>query len=192
MPRGDVTARTFQDSAGDVWEVFEVHRTSRHAVAVSPGLEGGWLSFVGRDVKRRLAPVPAEWQTMPPADLERLCAKARDVSSAAAAMLDDGRRGPRIVRPRTVLEDAVDADQSAGEAGRYVAPPPADATSPSDVEAAVRLFTHEARERGVQAIAAMMQLKAMLTQRYPDAPAARDIHRVRRWFVEAYYFERSR
>jgi hypothetical protein len=191
MPRGDVTARTFQDSAGGVWEVFEVHRTSRHAVAVSPGLEGGWLAFVGRDVKRRLAPFPAEWQTMPPADLERLCAKARDVSSAAATMLDERRRGPRIARPRTGLEDALDADQPDRETGRRV-PPPADATSPSEIEAAVRLFTHDARERGVQAIAAMMELKAMLTQRFPNTPAARDIHRVRRWFVEAYYFERSR
>jgi hypothetical protein len=32
----------------------------------------------------------------------------------------------------------------------------------------------------------------MLAERYSDAPAARDIHRVRRWFVEAYYFERDR
>jgi hypothetical protein len=195
MPRGDVTPRTFEDSAGDVWHVFEVHRTSQHSLGVSPGLEQGWLAFVGPDIKRRLAPFPAEWETLPSADLERLCAKARDVSSAAATMLEDRRRGPRIVRSRTALEAALDAEQPTEE--RRASPassssPRVDAASPDDVEAAVRRFAHDAHSSGLQAVAAMMALKTMLAEQYPEAPVARDTHRVRRWFVEAYYFERNR
>jgi hypothetical protein len=196
MPRGDVTPRTFEDSAGDVWQVFEVHRTSGHSLGVSPGLEQGWLAFVGPDIKRRLAPFPAEWETLPSADLERLCATARNVSSAAATMLEDRRRGPRIVRARTTLESALDTEQPDAEERRTSpassSSPRADATSPGDVEAAVRRFARDAHSSGLQAVAAMMALKTMLAEQYPEAPVARDTHRVRRWFVEAYYFERNR
>jgi hypothetical protein len=38
----------------------------------------------------------------------------------------------------------------------------------------------------------MMELKTLLLQRYPEPESqARDRHLVRRWFVEAYYFERN-
>lgn len=182
------------DSAGGVWEVYEVHRSSHHSLAVSPGLERGWLTFVGAEAKRRLAPYPAEWETLPPAALEQLCAKARDVGPAPP-ILEARGRGPRIVRSRTTLEstlDTVPSDEAPSKAAAAAPAPRTVATSAADIEAAVRLFTHEARERGMQAIAAMMALKAMLTERFPDSPAAHDIHRVRRWFVEAYYFERNR
>src|SRR6476469_3498225 len=53
-PGGVVTARIFEDSTGAVWEVFEVRRSSDKTVGVSPGLESGWLAFVGTDAKRRL------------------------------------------------------------------------------------------------------------------------------------------
>lgn len=189
-----MTARTFEDSAGDAWEVFEVHRTSPRTLGVSPGLEAGWLAFVGREARRRLAPYPPEWETLPPADLERLCAKARDVRSAPRDF-DIGGRGPRIGRSRVGRPLASEAEQEAEDVPpediATVVPPGAAPSSLDDVERAVRTFTHEARLRSLQAIAAMMALKGMLAERYPDVPAARDIHRVRRWFVEAYYFERN-
>lgn len=191
MPRGDVTAKTFEDSAGAVWEVFEVHRASGHSLGVSPGMERGWLTFVGPAGKRRLAPFPKEWESLPPSELERLCATARDVSSSAATMLDRRPGGPRVVRSRTALESALETDQASGDIPSS-ASARANVASSSDVEEAVRLFARGAHSRGVQAVAAMMELKAMLNERYPDVPAARDTHRVRRWFVEAYYFERGR
>jgi hypothetical protein len=60
------------------------------------------------------------------------------------------------------------------------------------VEATVRRFGHEARARNLPAIEAMVQLKALLQDRFAGPGSdARDIRRVRRWFVEAYYFERN-
>src|SRR4051812_7870927 len=72
-----MAARTFQDSAGVLWEVFEVQRASTKPGAVSSGLEHGWLAFVSGATKRRLAPFPPGWADAAPAELERLCAAAR-------------------------------------------------------------------------------------------------------------------
>ena len=65
------------------------------------------------------------------------------------------------------------------------------------VRDAVRVFAQEARQEKMPAIAAMVRLKAMLAERYrglePDAATRADladVRRIRRWFVEAYYFER--
>lgn len=186
--------KAFEDSAGEVWEVFEVHRTTRQALGVSPGLEAGWLAFVSSGSRRRLAPYPPEWEALPPAGLEQLCAKARDVTSAPRDF-DVGPRRPGVARSRTVPLPASPAEQEPEDDPlddmRAVMPAGAPSGSSDDVERAVRTFTHEARVRGVQAIAAMMALKSMLAERYSNAPAARDVRRVRRWFVEAYYFERN-
>ncbi|MFI5257345.1 MAG: hypothetical protein ACHQRK_08805, partial [Gemmatimonadales bacterium] len=70
-------ARTFTDSGGLTWEVFQVHRASQKAGGVSPGLENGWLAFVCGEKKRRLAPFPADWETTPNERLEELCGSAR-------------------------------------------------------------------------------------------------------------------
>jgi hypothetical protein len=164
-----VAARTFEDSSGAVWEVFEVHRSSSKAGAVSTGLEQGWLAFVSGQTKRRLAPYPPSWETAAVPELERLCALARAAPT-----------------PRYVFDEK--RPQRQQEAERL---PDA---SPSDVamESTVRDFAHEARARGLPAIEAMIQLKLLIAERYPDpASGARDMRRLRRWFVEAYYFERN-
>ena len=44
--------------------------------AVSPGYEGGWLTFECATAKRRLAPVPAEWERLSDSELAGLCARA--------------------------------------------------------------------------------------------------------------------
>jgi hypothetical protein len=197
-----VAARTFQDSAGILWEVFEVQRSSQKAQAVSAGLEQGWLAFVSDAGKRRLAPYPPAWRTADPAELERLCSLARaarstsmtlmggvaSAESATAGATDiPGRvRVPRI-RPVRTSRVTAGATASAGEL-----PITTSATSADSVESTVREFAHQARANRLPAIEAMVQLKALLGRVYTDAAsAARDLRAVRRWFVEAYYFDRT-
>jgi hypothetical protein len=165
-----VTARTFEDSAGAVWEVFEVHRSTQNPGAVTSGLEHGWLAFVSGETKRRLAPFPPGWETAGVAELERLCTMARAAPAPQFPLDEQSRQKRRDAR---------------GDA-------PAAAPARQSVEEAVRTFAHEARAKGLAAIEAMLQLKALLQATYPEPDSeARDIRRVRRWFVEAYYFERD-
>jgi len=166
-----MAARTFTDSAGLTWDVFEVHRASQRPGAVSPGLEQGWLAFACGENKRRLAPFPSTWESASDAELETLCESAR-------------RAGPprlpldHLPRPR-IRRSVLDAE------------PQQDA--PLNVESTVRSFAHAARSRGLPAVSAMLELKTLLEQRHPEPDSlARDRQLVRRWFVEAYYFERDR
>lgn len=207
MHGGHVAARTFVDSAGTLWEVFEVQRSSQKAQAVSAGLELGWLAFVSDTSKRRLAPFPMEWRTADAAELERLCGMARAARHSGMALLSptsaDGKAGTagsgarariRVPRIRTARMEAGTSDGSAigaaGSGGEL--PIVASATSADSVESTVREFAHQARAGRVPAIEAMVRLKALLMRVYPDAgSAARDLRAVRRWFVEAYYFDRD-
>jgi hypothetical protein len=191
-----VSARTFEDSAGTVWEVFEVKRSSHKAQAVTAGLELGWLAFVSGGQKRRLAPFPRDWTTATDRELERLCGTARVARPAAfatgpqpgepaAQIGGDGASRTRIPRIRPAR--TTESQSAPGEL-----PIVTSATSADSVEDTVREFAHQARSRGLPAIEAMVRLKALLARVYTDAGSiARDLRSVRRWFVEAYYFERG-
>jgi len=71
--------RQFRDEAGVEWQVF---LTARGSDAVSRGnalpeaYREGWLVFESASQKRRLAPVPPDWETLPEHSLAALCAKA--------------------------------------------------------------------------------------------------------------------
>ena len=90
--------RRFQDDNGRWWDVWDTHPTiidrragrdrrsghRSHAdrrtkteprVAVEPEYRDGWLAFQSGDEWRRLAPIPAEWETLPDADLRALLLK---------------------------------------------------------------------------------------------------------------------
>jgi hypothetical protein len=78
--------RTFTDSDGTVWEVWQVTPSSVQNAAgeirgaVEPGYEHGWLCFENKSGdKRRLLPVPADWQNLPDDRLEGLRQQARSV-----------------------------------------------------------------------------------------------------------------
>ena len=51
-------------------------RVAQTRAPVSPGHEGGWLTFESPAGKRRLAPIPAGWDALPEDELRRLCARA--------------------------------------------------------------------------------------------------------------------
>jgi len=177
-----------------VWEVFEVRRTSQKALAVSVGLEHGWLSFVNGASKRRLAPFPKDWESATPVELERLCAMARvvhhpdeeappsrRVSEAGAPAAPPRARVPRIRPSRPSKPVAADD-----------LPIVSTATGADSVESTVRTFAHQARAVRLPAIEAMVRLKALLARVYPEpSSSARDLRAVRRWFVDAFYFERE-
>ena len=206
-----MAARTFRDSTGTDWEVFEVRRTSQKAEAVSAGLERGWLAFVSAAHKRRLAPFPADWESADLAELERLCGLARaargslparnageskvpsrdaGASEKPARDASESEKSTRDARTRVPRIRAAKADRPAVAAGGL--PVESIAQGEDSVEATVREFAHQARAHGLPAIEAMVRLKALLTRVFTNpASAARDLRAVRRWFVEAYYFDRD-
>lgn len=188
---GDVAARTFEDSSGVIWEVFEVHRTSEAPRGVSAGLEKGWLSFVSDTGKRRLAPFPTVWREATDSELERLCAQAR------------------VARPPRFNEQPTSAIEGRSFAkpyqGALAAPPLPSTEGPApdvvegeeEIRAIVRAFARDARLNKLPAIEAMVRLKGLLHERFGASDAepalrgvATDVARVRRWFVEAFYFDR--
>lgn len=179
-------ARTFEDSTGIMWEVFEVHRAPESPRGVSRGLEQGWLAFVGPEGKRRLAPYPTTWETASASELERLCQSARRAQATHFSPPDDeGKRTLHVITP--------------SRGPRVVQPPERDVLArESVVRTAVRDFAHEARGAKIPAIEAMVRLKSMLVEQFGAAEVAqeiaeeaRDMRLVRRWFVETYYFERT-
>ena len=190
-----------------------MRRSSQKALAVSVGLELGWLAFGSGATKRRLAPIPDNWQAVDDVELERLCGLARAVKSKAED--DQGAQPAVAARP-----DSAAAAAATGGAGssrdapdsparmrvprirqprEHTARPSggalailATATSDAPVEATVREYARQARELDLPAIEAMVQLKGLLARVYTDAGSdARDLRAVRRWFVEAFYFERG-
>lgn len=72
----------FADSSGREWRVWSIvpsYESARDDERMTPGLQGGWLCFEGDDEKRRLSPIPSEWESADAADLERYCAEAKPV-----------------------------------------------------------------------------------------------------------------
>jgi hypothetical protein len=98
-----MTHRQFQDQSGSTWDVWDVHPTAMerrrqerrdaqqrrrgerrqrdegHAVGVERGLRLGWLAFQAGEERRRLVPIPPNWNTMPEERLREL--KDRAVAS---------------------------------------------------------------------------------------------------------------
>ena len=69
--------REFQDSNGIEWKVWDTIPERMHASPASDrglgDLRGGWITFSSMLGRRRLAPYPANWASLPAAELERLC-----------------------------------------------------------------------------------------------------------------------
>lgn len=102
--------REFQDSDGSIWNVWDVVPThmndmfenarsdtqsgvAREAHAtVDQALARGWLCFQRGEQKRRLAPIPNQWDTLPEQTLQELLSAAvrvqRSNSGETRSMLD--------------------------------------------------------------------------------------------------------
>jgi hypothetical protein len=68
----------FTDGAGRSWRVWRtVPEIALHRLTLAPDWKDGWLTFESTGEKRRLAPVPTEWESLPPQRLELLCRMAQ-------------------------------------------------------------------------------------------------------------------
>ena len=66
---------TFTDSRGTEWLVTEISDPSMRSIASDrlrmPEYKTGWLLFQSETMKKRLAPYPDDWRSMPADELER-------------------------------------------------------------------------------------------------------------------------
>ena len=112
--------RIFRDSAGTEWQTWDVvprlaerrmgerrvrvsaapkverRRVSDRRVRVgrrpmlSSGLDSGWLCFEAPVEKRRLSPIPSDWERCPTARLEEYCRAARPATRIHLGSLRGG------------------------------------------------------------------------------------------------------
>lgn len=54
--------------------------TSQRRITLSEGYGAGWLTFESLDEKRRLIPVPPQWENLSQPELRALCEKAKRVA----------------------------------------------------------------------------------------------------------------
>lgn len=73
----------FTDRTGRSWRVWQtIPRLSKVFIARAPVWADGWLTFESEGEKRRLAPVPSEWEGLSPGRLELLCQMAQPVTQS--------------------------------------------------------------------------------------------------------------
>jgi hypothetical protein len=77
--------REFDDAVGARWVVWST--IPSNGVALSSGMEDGWLTFEGSGDRRRLAPIPEGWAELQDVRLELL------LKMAVPAPRLDSRRG---------------------------------------------------------------------------------------------------
>jgi hypothetical protein len=68
----------FVDSSGVTWRVWRTIPTSR--TSLSGEFENGWLTFESPTGRKRLTPVPSNWETASPDRLELMCRAATEVA----------------------------------------------------------------------------------------------------------------
>lgn len=84
-----MAARSFDGRDGRRWLVWRVVPGQHSTTALTAksqlpgGLQGGWLCFETEDEKRRLAPVPDEWEALEDERLRELCGEAVSVRRPA-------------------------------------------------------------------------------------------------------------
>ncbi|HEX5872247.1 MAG TPA: hypothetical protein VFY65_17585 [Longimicrobium sp.] len=80
--------RNFTDSQGHTWRVWNVvpqYAMDRDEDRMTPGLQGGWLCFENSGEKRRLSPIPADWENAASEALEQYCRQASAVQQRVTA-----------------------------------------------------------------------------------------------------------
>jgi hypothetical protein len=80
-----MAVREFVDSQGVTWRVWNT-RPSRGEM-LSGEYEHGWLTFESAGSLRRCTPIPSDWETVPPEELERLCLASPETRRSGRATL---------------------------------------------------------------------------------------------------------
>jgi hypothetical protein len=164
---------SFTDSLGREWQVLEVRR-SLPPLAVSPGREDGWLSFSHAADRRRVSPVPAQWESLDPATLEVLCESGERVDPELTLRLLDRRSETRA--------DPAEVDGSSARVASDVVLTP-------ELRDWIREHARAAHVSTQTVIAGLMELRQHLNG-LGIPPASGEFRAARRAFLEAYYFER--
>jgi hypothetical protein len=81
--------REYTDSSGAAWKVWNTAPVP--GAVLSSVMRDGWLTFECDGERRRLAPVPPDWEQLTAAELERLCGAA---TSAPRGTPDRGTAAP--------------------------------------------------------------------------------------------------
>jgi hypothetical protein len=89
--------REFQDPTGKTWRVWDVYPSPRAKAAAGTDdtsqlcapfptreLSDGWLCFESGTEKRRLAPIPPEWEICGTPALAELCSRAGYISHSGS------------------------------------------------------------------------------------------------------------
>lgn len=80
--------RDFDDSAGTTWRVWSTVPSS--GAVLTEGFERGWLTFEASGSIRRLAPIPGDWESATPAELEQMCRRAQPPARRRPGDSSDG------------------------------------------------------------------------------------------------------
>ena len=81
--------REFTDDDGITWRVWDVNpslhdRLSPGTQKLSVRVPSGWLCFECPRERRRLTPIPQEWESIDADTLKRMCAEAEPVRQSRA------------------------------------------------------------------------------------------------------------
>ena len=79
-PPGVMPLREFVDSQGVRWTVWSTIPAWRSTVPAE--MQTGWLTFESKAGRRRLAPIPPEWERAEADELCRFCEKSEVVRQA--------------------------------------------------------------------------------------------------------------
>ena len=85
--------RTFRDSNGTAWTVFEVRRqvnsTGDRTSYLPGGFNDGWLCFESTGAKRRLTKYPQRWREFSDSELMGLLEQAQPAPKGSMRIYDD-------------------------------------------------------------------------------------------------------
>lgn len=87
--------KTFRDSSGTDWTVFEVRRNVSAKADLSylpTGYSDGWLCFESETAKKRLIRYPERWRDFTDAELETLLGEALVAPRASIGLRGDDLR----------------------------------------------------------------------------------------------------
>jgi hypothetical protein len=73
-----VPIREFVDAAGVSWRVWST--VPYTAIGVAGAMQRGWLTFESLDQRRRLVPIPEDWESASLAELRSFCRRAEPVA----------------------------------------------------------------------------------------------------------------
>ena len=72
--------REFADDEGVLWRVWDTHPLAADTLrSVLPTYAAGWLTFESNGARKRLAPIPPEWESASEDLLTHWCARASAV-----------------------------------------------------------------------------------------------------------------